>query len=640
VSNPTGEDLSTFQQKLAERRKREAEASTPPPSPSAPQLPSEYEHLAPEVDSQRSEEDQELDAVLARIDLIDAYIRWCGKMTPKPRSGQTEGIKISCPIPGHTDNDPSAWINTKDQVWFCGGCQVGGDAYDIAAYHFGFPVPDYKQGATFHDLRRKMAEDFGYTFVTPPGAKQPIMVTPEPPGEVEHSGVPAVPSVPAAPELPAEVASVTNIYEEDDDDEIIFPTLDWRQIVEPNTFLDEFCRATAIDDTPEEFNFWNGLIALGLVAGRDVILRDRISVKANLFVCLLGHTGDGKSRSYSHLKRLLRYALPYDGTDPNNKGAKIIDTPASAEVLIHSFSKPVPDPIDPKKIAYHAPVRGLVEWNELSALTSRTSRTGNALKPSLMQFYDADDRIATSSMGTGTKEAHDSFACVFTTTQPRALRELIRQSDADSGFLNRWVFASGQEKQRIAIGGVEIDLTSSISSLQEVAAWTSPGVVGARTIEWSDEAAELFTEFFHRILQPKKKMDQSGLLTRIDLLMKKLILLLCINQRLDTVPVEVVGKTIAMYDYLVAAYSIPAAQLGRSLINEVYEDIVRHCNSLTKSNGRGATLRDLKVRMKRKDYPVDLIDKALKLAVNHGEIILDTSKAGPGRPSVRYKYVG
>src|SRR5687768_1442359 len=101
-----------------------------------------------------------MDQVLEKISVIDAYNRWCRKMVPVVKGNQREGIKISCPIPGHTDNNPSAWISIDKQTWFCGGCQVGGDKYDIAAYWLGFPVPGYKDGSEFHKLRERMASDF------------------------------------------------------------------------------------------------------------------------------------------------------------------------------------------------------------------------------------------------------------------------------------------------------------------------------------------------------------------------------------------------------------------------------------------------------------------------------------------------
>lgn len=619
-------DQSLFQQKLAERRakesQKEAELSFDP-------------DLVPDAASGKSEQDQEMDALISRIGIIEAYQRWCGKSQVNIRGNQTESIMVSCPKPDHPDKDPSAWLNTDKNTWFCGGCQEGGDQYDIAAYNFGFPVPQYKSGATFHELRRKMAESLGYSFITAPGLAHPVLVAPD-------STAP-VPSDPVTDEAnqdsseDSEVASVTSITESWDDEEIVFPTLDWERLVEPNTFLDAYMKATRIDDVPEEYHFWNAMLAIGFAVGRDVTLYDRVPVFGNLFICLLGNTGDGKSRSFSHLRKLLNSALPHKWDNPASKGVHVVGTPASAEVLIHNFSKPMLDPTNPKVIVGYAPVRGLIEFNELSALASRANRQGNALKPALMEFYDMPPSISTSSMATGKKQADFPFGSVFTTTQPKALKELTRKQDADSGFLNRWIFASGKPKKRVAIGGVQIDILTAVKPLQDIQGWAGFN----KTITWEVEAAALFTKFFHEQLHPKQQSDDSGLLTRMDLTFKKLILLFTVNSKLDSVPVEMVEKVISMYNYLVGSYAIPAAQVGNSVQIEIQEDILRIIKNFKEKFGKGPTIRDLGLRIKSKKYQPEQVHKMLKILCEMGEIqAVATSHGKAGRPSVRYENVG
>lgn len=609
-------DLTKFREAVEARRARQAEQAKQP-------VPAHDDDLIPEDSFERSEEDKQLDKIIESIDVLDAYNRWCGKSTPKVAPGQTEGIKVSCPKPDHPDKDPSAWLNTQKGTWFCGGCQVGGDAHDIAAYYFGFPVPGYKDGAAFHDLRRKMAESYGYTFIKPPGVAHPIPVAP-------------APEEPAEDDTESTPATVEPIFGEDEDD-IEYPTLDWHSLVQPGTFLDTYMRQCSPDDVPEEYHFWNGLVAIGLALGRDVALYDRLPVFGNLFICLLGNTGDGKSRSFTHLRRLLREALPYKIDDPNSKGAHIVLSPASAEVLIHNFSKPVYDPTNPKVVTYHAAVRGLVEFNELSALVGRTSRQGNVLKPALMEFYDMSPLIGTSSLASGRKEAYDPFASVFTTTQPRALKDLMKKSDADSGFLNRWIFASGQPKQRIAIGGAQIDIAPAVMPLKEIQGWAGFGKV----IAWDPDAAKLFEQFFHEELRPTQQRDDAGFLTRLDLTIKKLVLLLTANVKLNTVPIEIVQQAIKVFPYLLSAYKIPAAHIGNSLQIEVQETLMYQIRTWTERKNSGITYRDLHHRIKHKKYPPDMIHKMLKILADMGIIEAVTANTGKvGRPTVRYKYVG
>lgn len=613
-------DLSKFRQRLEERR---AKAETPQPSADVDIF---DEDLVPDLEgaSAPPNSDPELDRIIEGIRITDAYRKWCGKSRPSDSDRRKEGIKVSCPIPSHPDRDPSAWLNTDKDVWFCGSCETGGDAYDIAAYHFGYPVPGYKEGAHFHELRRKMAESYGYIFVQAPGMTKPTIVPPE------AEFVPPI-DLPVVQEGP--VARVIPILGDEPTEEL--PSLPWRGLVESGTFLDEYMSACIKDDAPEEYHFWNGLLAIGQAVGRDVKLYDQKPVLANMFICLLGPTGDGKSRSFWHLQNLLWNALPYKHDDPNSKGTQFVNSPASAEVLINSFMKPVMDPTNPKITAYYAPVRGMIEFNELSSLIGRASRKGNVLKPTLMEFYDGSSMISTSSMTTGVKRAENAYASCFTTTQPKALRDLVRDSDSHSGFLNRWIFATGTPKRRVAIGGAQIDTSSAVDPLQKIQGWAG---IGGKMIQWTQPAAEMFTEYFHDVLHPAQLADDTGLLTRMDLLAKKLCLLLSINSHNSEVTARTVDRVISMFPYLTAAYGVPAAHIGSTISKDVTDELEKHIKNYSTKKG-GISLNELKKCIRRKNFPIELVAKCLKYMTDLGYIeVFSTADSGrPGRPTVKYR---
>lgn len=618
-------DLTVFQQRLAERRAREEAARREAQAANqADQLKFDPE-LIPDEQYERSDEDREMDRVIESIDILEAYRRWCGKSNPRPRAGQTEGIKVSCPIPGHADKNPSAWVNTDKQTWYCGACDEGGDAHDLAAYHFGYPVPGYKEGHQFHDLRREMATDFGFIFTKMPGGV--TVVTAPAPENDDPDGV--------EEQLDAEIIGLF----EDDDDDYLLPTLEWEPLVPADTFLDAYMKATKLDDVPEEYHFWNGLLALGFALGRDVRLHDLVPVYGNLFVCTLGHSGAGKSKARYHLDQLLQQALPHDWSDANSKGIRKVSAPGSAEVLIHNFQKPVADPGNPKAIAYYAPVRGLIDFNELSSLMARANRQGNVSIPTLMQFYDMEGVIATSSMTHGAKEAHQPFASALTTTQPRALRGLLTRGDASSGFLNRWVFVPGKEKKRYAIGGVRVDMTPAVKPLLDVAGFAA-SFSSDEFMQWSPEAADLFTEFFHGKVQIDKKRNTSDMITRIDLLLKKLILLFTANRLQKTVPVESVKEAIACYDYLVASYDLIGGEIGTTMSSEISDAVLSVAKREWERSKKGITLSQLARTLHRRKYPHDLLIKTCDSLVKIGFLKLETTRAGDvGRPATRYRYV-
>jgi hypothetical protein len=611
------ETMSKFQQRLAERRAQQ-EAELQSIKEAHPSFDSD---LVPEQPHERSDEDKEMDRIISGIDIIDAYRKWCGKMNPNVKGGQTESIMISCPVPGHADKNPSAWINTDKQTWFCGACNQGGDALDLAAFHFG--ISNYKDGANFHELRKKMAQDYGYTIKRTLGGN--TVITP-PESEPEE-------------EEPVKVVQLV-----EDIEEVSFQIgLDWRNIVPKNTFLRAYMEATAPDDIPEEYNFWNGLLAIGFAIGRDVRLMDRVPVFGNLFVCTLGRSGSGKSRAESHFENLMFKALPYTDDD-NSKGMKTISTAASGEALVRGFMKAQYDPMNPKKILGYLPVRGLIEYNELSALVSRTQRIGNSAIPTLQSLYDMKPQISTDAITSGAKVAQEPFASALTTTQPKALKGLLTGANQDSGFINRWVFAPGVEKKRVAIGGAMIDITPAVKPLQEIHGW-SASFKPTDMMGWSAEAADRFTNFYHDTIAPDQKSDDNDMLTRVDLLLKKLILLFTANRLKKEVPIESVEEAIACYPYIVQSYGITSSQVGLSEAADIANVIIEFVRRHEKRTGKPASLSDMKKGLKNnaafKKVDPRMLASLIKDLIAIEELLEVPPKPGDvGRPTTRYRYVG
>ncbi len=664
--------LSTFQQKLKERREAEARAkAATEPLPT----PEQFADLVPEADEsyERSEDDIQIDRLIEGIKIDEAYDRWIRKPRPKERTGKREGVMISCPTPEHVDRNPSAWMNLDKGTWYCSGCDRGGDVLDLASFKFG--IPNYKTGLNFKALREAIAEDFGFARIFAPGLpREGALVAPEP----EENGTPAneastgdnsppaatvgseavpvgEPSDPGVAgrdsDVGTELATVSYLPEAlDEEDATPLPGLAWRELVTPDTFIDAYMAACTVDDVPEEYHFWNSLLALGLAVGRDVTLEDYHPVLANLYVCVLGPTGVGKSRATSHLTRLLDAAIPEDRGDPASRGTRAFSTAGSAEVLIKNFSKPVFDnPAaaggKPVLVGY-APVRGLVEYSELSGLIGRSARVGSTLKPTLMEFFDGKRTVSNASLSNGEQIAHEPFASLVTSTQPKALKTLLDQGDADSGFLNRWTFVTGTPKKRTAIGGERIDLTHAAIKLREVWAWADPDPSPDPTvIQWSEEAAKAFTDFFHNTIEPIKKgdgEDEREFYQRLDLLAKKLILLFTINEKLTTVPIQSVEKMVRVFWYLVKVLAIPTASIGQNPQSELEEAILRLVKNYHEKNGveNAVPLHYItKILGKKKIYSREMIERALKTLTNLNTLTVEKpQKVGPGRPPVaRYR---
>jgi hypothetical protein len=650
-----------MRRELAEQRGRQL------PVPDAPRklhsVPKPVDDdLIPEVYDE-SEEDLQMDGIIDSIDILDAYRRWIGKEVDEKTTAQTEGIKVSCPNVGHRDKDPSAWLNSDSRTWYCGGCQEGGDIYDIAAIKFGYQRPDYKEGKAFHDLRREMAESYGYRVKVISGKEviwheeettpEPVQKRPAVPtakkrdNPDEQAPAPAVNPVPevrkATPPLAPNQGNVTALRPEDVEDELLaigYPTLDWREIVTEGTFLWEYMSACSNDDSPEEYHFWHGLLALGHAVGRNVYLDDLKLVYGNLLICLLGGTGYGKTRSQGWLEYVVEEAVPFRDNGLDTTGCKMISTPGSGENLIKQFEHIAFDPALPKGMpTIRTPINGIVNYDEFAGLLGRAMRPGNTLKVTIQAMSDAKRRVTTASNTGGEFEAVEPFCSVIASTQPSAVRTLLSKYDTGSGFLNRWLFVGGQRKKRESIGGsrtrIRVDLTNAVDELKKIRAW---GAV-ERMVELDDAAYKIWDDWFHDQIEPLQIKDDTDLLSRLSLTLKRIMLLMAINEKKTVIEAEDVERIKPLMNYLIACYGILNAEIGVTEISEITNEILRHAKRIQEQTHRGVSARDLGKLMKRKNYSPDMIKKALDTMVALDWLDIDKTK-GPGRPSIRYKVVG
>jgi hypothetical protein len=663
----------------------------------------EYQDTIPDISNPKTDFSKKVDEIIDRLDIIAFYKMFCGKMTPEIGK-RRESIMISCPKPNHPDKNPSAWISLDKQTWFCAGCNEGGDGYDIAAYNLGFPVPGYKTGRSFHELREAIVGKLGYTTITPLGMKGPILVPPAG-GEPEKHFIkpretrtlataakippapPAPPSIDAflkpstpvitpppakaAPPIdPAPVPSVApappvpdasptpapgpatvvepptplktdKALEEDEDDDDIdrdfrYPHLDWRKIVPADTFLYKYLEITAADDIPEEYNFWNGMAAIGLALGRDTVLHDRKPVLGNLYICTIGASGSGKSQAVGHFNNLIRAALPFKFDDPSTRGVRIIPTPGSGEQMISSFTRMlVVDPTKPKEL-YPFPVKGYVEFPEFADLMSRSARMGSTLSQTLMHFYDARDYISTASRTGGDFEAIDSYCAVLTTTQLKSIRTLMRSRDAASGFLNRWVFSMGPAKKRHLFDGTKIDITPAIEPLQRIVAWSA----SVPEVKLSADANKELGDWWYAIAEKYKLTDSTDMLSRLDLLIKKLVLLFAGNSHESIVSVDTIKMVKDVFPYLINTFNAVSARVGNTEEDEMVNAILHAISGHEKKYKDPPTLREIGLRISKKKFSKQQIKKVIEtlVALEHIEV-MPSPPGRVGRPTVRYHVV-
>ncbi len=567
-----------------------------------------------------------LDEFMRLIPITEAYQRWGGTSTVNP--GKRE-VKVRCPNPQHTDKDPSFVMNTEKNVFNCFKCG-GGDIYDIAAWYKGFPVPGYKDPQYFRDLKDSIAADYGMQINRSLGGEETLY-------KAEAPEVPApVPS--AADTVPGSTANVTYTaqgaaYAEEHEEEPprSHEAIDWRAIIPQGTFMRSYLESVTTDACPEEYHFWLGLLGLGLAVGRNVTLSERSPVKPNLYVCLTGPSGTGKSRAKSSLLDLLRDNIPYKKDDYIPTGARILPDASSGEIIVRFLQHEITDPSG-KPTGQLAPVRMLLETEEFADIISKSGRQGNTLKGVMSRLYDGHKTIDSHSLA-NSLTAIMPFGSAITTTQNKSIRDLFSKKDDNSGFLNRWIFATGVAKPPLHIDRTVIDLTRAGGLLRLI----HDDAENPYSISWDSSADLIWKDYFETEVVPKKTAADSSILERLDLTMKKIFLLLTINKRQKTVSPETVREGMLVFPYLLESYGIVETQIAATEVGDDQDFVLKTIERMTLS-GKFPTARDVFLVAKRRIPDSTTVKKMLQSFVDLGIVDEFKKPAGPngGRPTTIY----
>lgn len=582
-------DASKLASMLRERReeKLRAQAEVRPETEEVPDGLADWVSDSPYF---KSDYDRVVDAAIESITLLEVYETLNkGKYKYPAGRKQGEGIKISCPLPGHTDNDPSAWVRTdkgNGGVGYCAYCAQGFDKFDVAAYAFGFPVPDYKASGSkvFGKLVQMLA--FRLRSVVPASATPVVVAEDSPDAKV----------------IPLPVKE----SEDDLEDDTQFPTYDISKVLPGgNTFLDLYCAEALKDDVPREFPLWAGLAALSVAVGRRVAL-SKISeaTYGNLAVCLTSRSASGKGITMRPVVNLIRKALPYDETPVLSgmmpEGVRVIPLPGSGEALVSD--------LDVVSGEQHFAPPALVEFEEMQQLIGKSA--GNSLfKTFVLQFTDCRREVSRNSLVNGKGKVVDGFVTFLTATQPKHLRSQFSKRDQASGLLNRFVFPFGKAVPRRAWGTPDIDWALPQIQLMGVASWAqalSPNSPDGKEYwipesDWDDDAREAWIELHTTRIVPDVMGEQSDMLGRMDLNTLRLILLFAVNDRSARILLRHVRSAEALYDYMRECALNLAKQVSATEMSDnmrVFLDAVRKLES---KNDKPPTLREIK----KSSRPID-----------------------------------
>jgi hypothetical protein len=560
---------------------------------SRPQISNALHHLKEDID--------------AAVSIFDIYDHFVGKQRETGKAGQYDGIHCSCPVPTHPDNHPSMWCNL-DGLWYCGSCEAKGDKYTIVGLQLGLE----SRGKDFKDIIVAIADAFHIEYIRS-----------EITGRILEK--PSTASITITPD---------EVHIEPPPPEKQIEPLDWKNLFPKGTFGRSWMDALAIDDLPEEYYVWLALQAIGMALGRDTYTPDSPNIYGNLYVVLFGPTGIGKSRAIRHMMTLLDRALPYNHSDPRSKGAFQMPMPGSPEALIDSFSRPIYEDETEKKIVDYGSVRAIVAVDEFASLLSKSDQSRGALKSQFTTLYDVHDRIAIHSRGHGTSIAMYPFCSVVASTQPTAIRTSLGYNDLISGFLNRHIFAIGTPKKRYSMNRPTIELREPIADLMALRAWASQG----RQISHTPEAYTLFDEFFHSQIETIN-FENDPIMARIDLTLRKVLLLLAANEKSKFITEDIVKRTIHIFHYLKSCYDSISGNVVSSASNDLSEWLVDFCREFPfRKKRHGPTLREIQKALPKRFDNRQLLDEMSNVEKIGIIVPTDIKHEGGGRPTKLYVY--
>lgn len=330
---------------------------------------------------------------------------------------------------------------------------------------------------------------------------------------------------------------------------------------------------------------------------------------ANLPICYLGKTGSGKTTAQNYIAKAIGYAMPENNLGIIVEGVRYVGEVASGEALIGEFQSQI------KGMPAGVPIKGYVEFSELSGLLAKSSITGSTLKTKIMDFIDGKHMITNTSQTNGRKVAEGSFASFSTSSQPRALRKLLDTQDNASGYLNRWMYVSGPSKQRDDyFGGSTVSLKPALDLLSGIAITlqkknpTDPPTV----LEITPEGRGVFKDFF-RPVEQMIQMSDNDMIARLEIHYKKLMLCHAINRRATEADERDVAFVEKLHPYILDNFKLVGAQLGRSHGEDNVTRVLNYIRRKEQELGRGPNRSQINTAMRAKMTTKDVNDAIQQL---------------------------
>lgn len=555
-------------------------------------------------DASTSEQSKELTAFIDSLPMMEVVKNW-GKPQKEYKSVGPTSVLIRCPKPEHPDNTPSASLELVEGLYHCHACAEGGDRYTMAALHYGTTT----NSKDFVELKEKMALDLGYT-ITQSGGQKMVQAP-------AHSApTPVMPSNPApsqivklddgsyldqstgelvdTPVRPQPVQLTGGVFganavvqptpqpvvfeeEEDEEEEVeadtIFarsqPVLDWKPLGRNGSFIDAYMACTESRRDPETLSFAVAMMCASFVGGRNVYLDLEDPLYANFGMIMVAGSGVGKSRSFRKAEEVMGEVFPFRDAElaigmtsqlVESSGVKFVTGSGSGENMVTQFENRVQvgSTADGKPEYAHSPVHGIISFDEFATYVSKATNQSSTVRERIQGFLDGQPRLRSDTQTHGDHMAYRPYACMHMGVQPARLHELMTKSDVTSGLLNRFMFFSGTKKPRQKGRLQRTDMTRAVKALKDLKEfWDAQGtvIIDDRPVE--DELHEYLT----KNVDPVQEHPDKPMFGRLEVLLYKSILLICLNEKSTVVTPDILGKAIHLHKYLIEMFNYVSEEM-------------------------------------------------------------------------------
>lgn len=331
---------------------------------------------------------------------------------------------------------------------------------------------------------------------------------------------------------------------------------------------------------------------------------------------------------------------------------KIINAPGSGEALTRQFqhhikSQPLQvlnlngsnqqsQPAGKPTIERVDNIRAIVRYPEFSHIVAKSQSKGSSLEAILQQLYDTANRpIGGMSLTGGDNSARDYFGCVNTTTQFESIRRLISNDQVGSGFVNRWVFVIGTPKPKSARSKRPL-ISNLYGDFKRLSEWAlnvkqnNNGMIDLPSYDYP-----LFDDYCINVAGAYE--DKSAMLGRSRLLLKKLTLLLAINNREVVISDETIKSAQKLFEYTIKCSEFVEGTITTSestlFEREVYDFIKRSQGTFSTGHEKGPNIKQIMRRFRKNpEVTMEKVNRVLRTMQATGMVIpKQDSRPGPGR---------